>query len=126
MLIKVAVASSGQEGLESIVSDVFGRSPFFVLIGIERGKIRKVTSMRNDAAERQHGAGPLICTKLSRLGVDVAIGSNFGPTVSDILREAGIQSMLVSPGVKVKDAVGYFIKARRRQAKGKMTKLATR
>lgn len=122
MMTKVAVASRSRDDLDSVVSDVFGRSPYFVLVSLDGDKVRKVTSMKNVAAERQHGAGPLICTRLSRLGVDVAIAANFGPTVSDILKEAGIQSIMVSPGIKVKDAVQRYLQTHRSRKRRKVAK----
>jgi predicted Fe-Mo cluster-binding NifX family protein len=63
-----------------------------------------------------------MCTRLGRLGVNVAIGSNFGPTVSDILKEAGIQSMTVSPGTKVKDAIQDYLKAHRSRKRRRVAK----
>lgn len=119
---KIAVASKGPDDLDDVVSDLFGRSPYFVLVDVGGEKVRRVKCIKNEAAERQHGAGPLMCTRLGRLGVNVAIGSNFGPTVSDILKEAGIQSITVSPGTKVKDAVQHYLKAHRSSTRGKISK----
>jgi predicted Fe-Mo cluster-binding NifX family protein len=119
---KIAVASRGRDDLDDVISDVFGRSPYFVVVDVEGEEVRKVKCIKNEAAERQHGAGPLMCTRLGRLGVNVAIGSNFGPTVSDILKEAGIQSVTVSPGTKIKDAVQDYLKAHRSRRRRRVTK----
>jgi predicted Fe-Mo cluster-binding NifX family protein len=67
-----------------------------------------------------------MCTRLGRLGVNVAIGSNFGPTVSDILKEAGIQSIIVSPGTKVKDAVQNYLKAHRSRTRRRVAKTTSK
>jgi len=119
---RIAVATKGPDELDDVVSDLFGRSPYFVLVDVGGEKVRRVKCIKNEAAERQHGAGPLMCTRLGRLGVNVAIGSNFGPTVSDILKEAGIQSIMVSPGTKVKDAVQHYLKAHRSRTRGRISK----
>jgi predicted Fe-Mo cluster-binding NifX family protein len=119
---KIAVASKGQDDLDDFVSDLFGRSPYFVVIDLAGREVKKVTCIKNEAAERQHGAGPLACTKLGRLGVNVAMGSNFGPTVSDILKEAGIQSITVSSGTKVKDAIQHYLKTHRSLTRKRVAK----
>ncbi len=117
MRTRVAVASRGLGGLDDVVSEVFGRSPYFALVDIERARVKTAKSIKNMAAGRQHGAGPLICTRLSRLGVNVVIAGNFGPTVSDILKEAGIQSVTATPGTKVDDAVRHYLRTRRQRAR---------
>lgn len=110
METQIAVACKGLGGLDDDVSEVFGRSPCFALVNIGKGRIRKVKTIKNTAADRSHGAGPLICTRLSKLGVDVVVAGNFGPTVSDILREAEIEYVAVPAGTKVRDAVERYLK----------------
>ena len=123
---RIAVASRGRDDPDDVVSDVFGRSPYFVLVDLKGEEVRKVKCIKNEAAERQHGAGPLMCTRLGRLGVNVAIGSSFGPTVSDILKEAGIQSIIVSPGTKVKDAVQNYLKTHRSRTRRRVAKTTSK
>lgn len=113
------MASKGAGGLDDVVSEVFGRAPYFTLVDIDGRKVKTARSIRNMAAERRHGAGPLICTKLNRLGADVVIAGNFGPTVSDILREADIESVTVSAGTKVNDAVRHYLQRHRTCAERK-------
>jgi predicted Fe-Mo cluster-binding NifX family protein len=111
--LKIAVASEGLAGLEDTVSKVFGRSPTFTIIDIEDGEIKGVKVKRNPSANAPHGAGPLTCARLSRLGVNSVIASTFGPTTSDMLKELKIEKYTIHAGMKVKDAVQRYLKSRR-------------
>jgi predicted Fe-Mo cluster-binding NifX family protein len=107
--IRIAVASKGLDGLDDVVSNVFGRSPAFTIVDIEDGFVKQVKAEENTSADAYHGAGPLTCMKLSKLGVNVVIAANFGPTVSDMLKEAGIDKVMMIPGTKVKDAIDRYV-----------------
>ena len=106
---RIAVASQDQGGLEDVVSNVFARSPAFTIVGVEDGVTKRVTAERNKWAEAEHGAGPLACTHLIKLGVNVVIGPNFGPTVTKILKEAEIETISIAHQTKVRDAVQQYI-----------------
>lgn len=108
--MRLAVASQSLLGLDDTVSNVFGRSPAFTIIDIEDGVVRKVEAKENESTYAYHGAGPLTCMRLSKLGVDVVIAATFGPTVSDILKEAEIETFTVMPGTKVKNAIEQYVK----------------
>ena len=107
---RVAVASEGLKGLEDIVPQVFGRSPAFTTIDIENGVLKGTSIKRNPSANLAHGAGPLTCTRLNKLGVDTVIAAEFGPTVSSILQEAEITKIKVEPGTKVKDTIKQYLR----------------
>ncbi len=114
MRMRVAVASEGLSGLNDTVSQVFGRSPTFTIIDIENSKVRKVRAERNISADATHGAGPLSCTRLIKLGVDAVVAASFGPTVLSILKEAEMQTLTVSAGIRVEDAVQRLLESIRK------------
>lgn len=107
--MRIAVASQSLRGLEDRIPQVFGRSPAFTIIEIEDGMIKRVNVEKNPFADIPHGAGPLTCARLNKLGVKVVIAADFGPTVSTILREAEIEMFIVDSGIKVKDAVRRYL-----------------
>jgi predicted Fe-Mo cluster-binding NifX family protein len=109
--IRVAVASEGLNGLNDTVPQVFGRSPAFTIIDIENSKVRKVRAERNQSADAAHGAGPLSCTRLIKLGVNAVVAASFGPTVLNILKEAEIQTLTVAAGTRVEDAVQRLLES---------------
>jgi predicted Fe-Mo cluster-binding NifX family protein len=106
---RIAIASGGLGGLEDVVSNVFARCPAFTIVDVEDGVTKRVTAEWNKSAEGEHGAGPLACTHLIKLGVNVVIGPNFGPTVTKILKEAEIEAITIAPQTKVGGAVQQYI-----------------
>ena len=106
----IAVASQGLSGLDDVVSQVFGRSPTFTIVDIDDGVVKQVEAKENESADAYHGAGPLTCMRLSKLDVNVVIAASFGPTVSDILKEAGIETFTMMPGTRVKNAIEQYVK----------------
>jgi predicted Fe-Mo cluster-binding NifX family protein len=108
--MRLAVASQSLLGLDDTVSNVFGRSPAFTIVDIEGGVVKQVNAKENESADTYHGAGPLTCMRLSKLGVNVVIAASFGPTVSDILKEAAIETFTMIPGTKVKNAIEQYLK----------------
>jgi len=108
--MRLAVACQGLNGIDDVVSNVFGRSPTFTIVDIEGGVVKQVKAKENESADSYHGAGPLTCMRLSKLDVNVVIAASFGPTVSDILKEAGIETFTMMPGTKVKNAIEQYLK----------------
>jgi predicted Fe-Mo cluster-binding NifX family protein len=107
---RIAVATQDLNGLEDVVSQVFGRSPTFTIVDVEDGVIRKIKVRKNPFADTPHGAGPLTCARLNKLGVKVVVAASFGPTVSAILKESEIKMFIVNPGTKVEDAIKECLK----------------
>jgi predicted Fe-Mo cluster-binding NifX family protein len=110
--IRVAIASQGLKGLDDVIPQVFGRSPAFTIVDVEDNMIKEVKTEKNPSADASHGAGPLTCMRLSKLGVNVVIAGNFGPSVLTILKETGIKAVAMSPGTKVKDAIQKYLSGR--------------
>ncbi|MFC1505595.1 NifB/NifX family molybdenum-iron cluster-binding protein [Thermoproteota archaeon] len=110
MKTRIAIASKGFNGLDDIIPDVFGRAPAFTIIDMEDNIVKNIKTEKNLSYELAHGAGPLICTKLIKLDTNIVIASEFGPTVSSILKEAQINQIKAKPGTKVKDAIKEFLK----------------
>ena len=55
--MKIAVPSTGPEGLESEISMHFGRAPYYTFVEIENGEIKNVETIAVPFAE--HGPGDL-------------------------------------------------------------------
>ena len=95
-------------GLEDSVSMVFARAPTFTIIEAEGNEIKSVDVIPNQFANAVHGAGIQVAQFIASQGVNVVIGGNFGPNVSSILAQYGIQ--MVSAQGKVRDVVEKFLK----------------
>jgi predicted Fe-Mo cluster-binding NifX family protein len=105
----IAVASQNMNGLNDIISQVFGRSPGFTIVEIKNGVIEEVIVQKNPSAKADHGAGPTTCMKLKMMNVDTVIAAEFGPTVTAILKEAKINMVEMKAGTKVKDAINQYL-----------------
>jgi len=104
--MKVAVSSTGKD-IESQVSNVFGRCPYFVIAEIEKKKIVKVESIENTSSGQMGGAGISTAQAIAEEGVKAVITENIGPRASDVLRQFKIEVYAGSGFVK--DVLQKFI-----------------
>lgn len=87
---KICVSSTG-ESLDLEMDAHFGRCSFFAVIEIEDGKIASTEFIKNEAAERGHGAGTTAADFVAKLGVKVIISGDFGPKADDVLSQLNIE-----------------------------------
>lgn len=104
-MVKIAVATVGNKGLEDIVSQEFGHSRTFTLIDIEDGKVVKVDVIENPARNIAHGRGPIIAKSLADKNVETIISGEVGPGASTILKQLDVKILIVKPGRKVIDVL---------------------
>jgi predicted Fe-Mo cluster-binding NifX family protein len=102
MKIRIAVATNGREGLDDIVSNVFGRARTFTIVDVEDEKIIGVSVLDNPALSYVHGAGPIAIKTLIDNGVKVVIASELGIGASDILKQHNITYIQAKPGANVR------------------------
>jgi predicted Fe-Mo cluster-binding NifX family protein len=102
---RIAVATDGKDGLEDVVSNVFGRARTFTIVDVEDEKIVDVSVLENPAIAYAHGAGPIAIKTLVDDGVDVVLASELGVGASDILRQHNIMYIQAKPGTNVGDAI---------------------
>jgi len=57
--LRLAIATNGKDGLEDVVSNVFGRAKTFTIIDAEDQNITDVHILENSAVSYHHGAGPI-------------------------------------------------------------------
>jgi len=95
-------------GLDDNVSMVFSRAPTFTIIEAEGNEIKSVDVIPNQFANAVHGAGIQVAQFIASQGINVVIGGNFGPNVSSILGQYGIQ--MISAQGRVRDVVEKFLK----------------
>ena len=87
---KICVSSTG-ESLDLEMDAHFGRCSFFAVIEIEDGKITSTEFIKNEAAERGHGAGTTAADFVAKLGVKAIISGDFGPKADDVLSQLNIE-----------------------------------
>lgn len=101
--MKVLVSSTGSE-IESPVSPVFGRAPYYLLVDTEDMSSQ---SYINPATAQSSGAGVEASQFVLEKEPDVVISSNIGPNAYRVLQAAEVPCFNVEGG-SVKEAVEAF------------------
>ena len=101
---RIAVATNGNDGLEDVVSNVFGRAKTFTIVDAEDEKIKGVTVIENPGLSYKHGAGPIVAKMLVDKGVDLVIAYVLGLGAAGLLRQHNIKHVAIKPNTKVEKA----------------------
>jgi len=88
--MKIAVSSTGKN-LESKVTDVFGRCPYFLIVDIANKKIKGVEVIENTSIDQTVGAGISAAKIIAKKDVDALITGAVGPRALDVLKQFNIQ-----------------------------------
>ncbi|NPA74810.1 MAG: dinitrogenase iron-molybdenum cofactor [Euryarchaeota archaeon] len=104
--MKIAVPSTGPEGLDSEVSMHFGRTPYYTFITVENGVIKNVESVPTPFEE--HGPGD-IPNFIKENNGDIVIAYGMGQRAVQFFNQLGIKVILGAYG-RVGDVVNAFLK----------------
>jgi len=88
--MKIAISSTGKN-LDSNVSDVFGRSPYFIIVEIENKKIIKVEAIQNISVKQMGGVGISVAQMVAEKDATIVITGNVGPRAMDVLKQFNIE-----------------------------------
>ena len=102
---RIAVVTNGNNGLEDVVSNVFGRAKTFTIVDIEDEKIIDVRILENSARSYHHGAGPIVAKMLVDKSVDVVLAYVLGLGAAELLKQHNIEHISIKPNIKVGKAV---------------------
>ena len=109
------IAVSLKEGnFDGEVSDVFGRSPYFVIVEIENGKIKETEIIENKNIGQMSGAGISTARLVAEKDISAIITGNIGPRALDVLKQFNI-AIYYSQGI-VKDVLRQFVEGKLKQA----------
>ena len=106
---RVGVASQGAGGLDDTVSPIFGRCPSFTVVEVEGGEIRGARVLPNQYVSSPSGVGIAAVQMLANEGVRYILAGRFGPNVSAVAGQFGIQMVMVPPGMRIRDAINRYI-----------------
>jgi predicted Fe-Mo cluster-binding NifX family protein len=102
----VAVTSTGNS-LDSLVSSVFGRCPYFIVADIENGEIKDDLAIENPA-KNDPRAGNKTAEFMANRDVKSLISGAVGPNAFNILKDQKIKVYKLKPG-SVRDNLKFFI-----------------
>jgi predicted Fe-Mo cluster-binding NifX family protein len=102
--MQIAISLQEDEGLESSVSPIFGRCPFFMFVDVDNGHFEIRTNPAQSAAG---GAGIQAAQMIAGNHVNAVISGKLGPKAYDVLASAGIAVYTFSGG-SVEEALKAF------------------
>ncbi|WP_412732721.1 NifB/NifX family molybdenum-iron cluster-binding protein [Minisyncoccus archaeiphilus] len=88
--MKIAISTVG-ESLDSEISDVFGRSPYIIIVESESGEIKNTEIIKNENDGQQSGVGMVVAKLVAGKGASVVIAKNVGPRALDVLQQFDIK-----------------------------------
>ncbi len=89
--MKIAISSKGKS-LDAVVSEVFGRCPFFIIVEVDEKKILKTEAVENASAKQAGATGISAAQAMAEKGVNAVIAGNIGPRALDVFRQFGIEA----------------------------------
>jgi len=116
---EIFIAATDRGGLEDLVSPIFGRAPTFTLVEVEDGKIQDVQVISNPYKDAPSGAGIQAAQLVASRGPRAVFAGNFGPNVSGVLSQAGVE-MVPASGIPVREAVERYLQGELSSAPGGM------
>ena len=84
--MKIAISSTGKN-LTDNVSEIFARCPYFVIVEVENGKIKKTEVRENKIADQLGGAGISAARLMAEKDVKAVITGNVGPRALEVLNQ---------------------------------------
>jgi len=104
--MKIAVSSTGKNLADS-VSDVFGRSPYFVIAEIEGKEIKGTEIIENKSTGQMTGVGISAAQLIAEKNVNAVITGNVGPRAFEVLKQFNIEIYYGSG--KIEEVLQKFI-----------------
>lgn len=102
--MKIAIAAS-EPGLDSPVTAVFGRAPYFVIVETDGNDVKLVENIQNPAVYEARGAGILAAQTVAGKKVNALVAGSMGPNAYTILSQAGIRMLMAIPGTVRDNAI---------------------
>jgi predicted Fe-Mo cluster-binding NifX family protein len=104
--MKIAISTIAGN-FNSEISDVFGRTPYIIIVDIENGEIKNEEIIKNENDGQQSGVGMAVAKIIAEKGASVVITKNVGPRALDVLRQFDIK--VVDASGKASKALQEFI-----------------
>jgi len=102
---RVVASVMEDAGVDSRISEVFGRAPYFAFIDIADGEVKSVRIVPNQMASLPQGVGFAAAQLIVSSGAESVIATYVGPNVSAALTQAGINIYTVEPGTPLLEAL---------------------
>lgn len=104
--MRIAISATGQN-IESEVSEIFGRCPYFIIAEIKGDKIQNTEILKNESGNQNSGAGVLTAQLMAEKNVEAVITGKVGPRALDVLKQFKIE-IYIGEG-RVREVLSSFI-----------------
>ncbi len=102
----IAITIQRGQDLDAPVDQRFGRAPFFLVVNTDSGEV--VDTVRNEAAEAAHAAGPAAARTVAQQRVEAVASGRFGPKAADALVTLGIRMYEFGTAATARDVLEGF------------------
>lgn len=103
--LRIAVPTKRYDGLENIVSEVFGKAKTFTIVDVENGEVKNVQIVDNPTSSYDYGSGPVAVKTLADLKVNLVVAAELGPGATGLLDHLNIRKISVKPNTRVADVI---------------------
>jgi predicted Fe-Mo cluster-binding NifX family protein len=107
MTMRIAVAAEDNNGLEAVLSQHFGRCPYYILVDIDSGEIASVNALENPFYG-SHGQPGEVPAFIKSAGAHVIIAGGMGPKAMGFFEQYGIQVATGVSGV-VREVIHLYL-----------------
>lgn len=105
--MRIAVASDDGNGLDALISQHFGRCPYYTLVEVEAGEVKEVSVVDNPFYG-SHGEPGQVPRFIHSHGAQVIIAGGMGPRAIGFFNQFGIETVTGTSG-KVSDALNSYL-----------------
>jgi predicted Fe-Mo cluster-binding NifX family protein len=110
MGMRIAIASNDNRALDGIVSEHFGRCPYYVLADAEGREIKNVQTI-DSPFYSSHGQLGEVPGFIRGQGANVMIAGGMGPKAIEFFNQFGIEAVTGASG-RVRDAINNYLDGR--------------
>jgi len=105
--MRIAVASDDSRGLDAVISQHFGRCPYYTLVEVEAGKVKEVKAVHNPFYG-SHGQPGQVPDFIHNQGAQVIIAGGMGPRAIGFFNQFGIEAVTGASG-QLRDALNSYL-----------------
>jgi len=101
--------ATNKGGLDDSISPIFGRCQTFTIVEVNGKEIRDAKILPNQYASGVSGVGIQAGQFIVQQGIRAVIAGNFGPNVSAVLSQAGVEMIVAQGNVDMGRGMGRGI-----------------
>lgn len=111
--LRIAVPTNGHNGLDDVVSNVFGRAKTFTIVDIENERVKINSIIENPGVSYKYGAGPIVAKMLVDNDVNLVLANILGCGAEGLLKQQNIEYISIKPNIKVDNVIKEVIKTKK-------------